>query len=132
MTSISLSRNPKLHLVAKQRCRELRQRQTKAESIFWDGVRNRRILGLKFYRQYPLFYDLLGKETFYVADFYCHEKFLVVEIDGAIHKYKKYKDKERTEILNLGGIDVIRFKNEEIENDVDRVLKLLKQRLTQE
>lgn len=129
---MSLSHSPKLHKVAKQLCRELRQKQTKAEKILWESVRNRKLLGLKFYRQHPLFHDLKGKETFFIADFYCHEKRLIVEADGVIHKYRKNEDKERTEIINLLGIEIVRFENEEIENDIEGVLKMLEQRLDQE
>ena len=122
---MSLSKNPKLLLIAKLRCRELRKHQTKAEDKLWDEIRNRKILGLKFYRQHPLFHNLMGKETFYIADFYCHEKRLVVEIDGAIHKYQKKKDNERTEIINLLGIEVVRISNEDVENNIAVVLRKL-------
>lgn len=128
---MSLSGNPKLHEIAKLRCRELRKQQTNEEKMFWEEVRNRKFLGLKIYRQYPLFHDLLGKETFFIADFYCHEKRVVIEVDGLIHKYQKKNDKERAEIINLLGIDVIRFSNERIKNDIDEILKELAKRLIQ-
>lgn len=60
----------------------MRNRSTPAENLFWGRVRNRGFLGLKFYRQHPIFVDLDGRETFYVADFYCHEHKLLVEVDG--------------------------------------------------
>jgi len=123
---MSLSFDPRLHEVAKQRSRELRKKQTIAEGIFWEAVRNRRFLGLKFYRQHPLFFDYLGKETFFIADFFCHERNLVVEIDGKIHDYREDHDQLRTFIINMMGIKVVRFRNEEIENDLGDVLKKLK------
>ena len=126
---MSLSNDPRLRQVAKQLCRDLRKRQTKAEKIFWEAVRNRRFMGLKFYRQYPIFVDVDGRETFFIADFFCFEKKLVVEIDGKIHDYQKDYDALRTEIINRKGIDVIRFKNEEIEKNVDAVLRRLKMRV---
>lgn len=119
---MSLSGDPRLREVAKQLCRELRKKQTNAEAIFWEAVRDRRFQGFKFYRQYPLFFDYLGKETFFIADFFCHEQKLVVEIDGKIHDCRKDHDQLRTFIINLMNIEVVRFRNEEIENDLGDVL----------
>ncbi|MBI5804841.1 endonuclease domain-containing protein [candidate division TA06 bacterium] len=120
---MSLNIKSKLVLVAKARCRELRKNQTKAEVIFWNKVRNRQFLGLKFYRQYPLFFDLLGKETFYIADFYCHEKRLVVELDGGIHDKQRRQDKLRDDVIDCLGIKVLRISNNDIFNNMDKVLK---------
>lgn len=128
---MSLSHEPRLHEIAKQRCRDLRKRQTKAEAIFWAAVRDRKFLQLKFYRQHPLFFDYLGKETFFIADFYCHERKLVVEIDGKIHDYRKDHDELRTFIINLLGHAVVRFRNEEIENNLHEVLERLKTSIIQ-
>jgi len=122
---MSLSGDPRLRQIAKQLCRELRQRQTNAENIFWQAVRDRKFLGLKFYRQHPLFFDYLGKETFFIADFFCYERQLVVEIDSKIHDYRKDHDELRTFIINMIGIEVVRFRNEEIENDLSGVLARL-------
>ncbi|NUM75257.1 DUF559 domain-containing protein [candidate division KSB1 bacterium] len=119
---MSLSHDPRLREIAKQLCRDLRKRQTEAEAIFWQAVRDRKFLGLKFYRQHPLFFDYFGKETFFIADFFCHERQLVVEIDGKIHDYRKDHDELRTFIINMMGIEVIRFRNEEIEADLIEVL----------
>jgi len=126
---MSLSNNPRLREIAKQLCRDLRKRQTDAEAIFWEAVRDRKFLGLKFYRQHPLFFDYLGKETFFIADFFCHERQLVVEIDGKIHDYRKDHDELRTHIINMMGIEVIRFHNEEIENNLGEVLGRIEQAL---
>jgi len=127
---MSLSKNKKLRLIAKVRCKELRKNSTNAENIFWEIVRNRKFGGKKFYRQYPIFFDLQGKETFFIADFYCHAEKLVIELDGNIHNYTKEQDRLRTEIINLLGIRVIRFKNEEIEHNIESVLLTLKNYLT--
>ncbi len=129
---MSLSFDSRLRQVATQLCRDLRKRQTNAEKIFWQTVRDRKFLGLKFYRQYPLFFDYLGKETFFIADFFCREQSLVVEIDGKIHDYRKDHDQLRTFIITMMGIEVIRFRNEEIENDLSGVLMRLSKRLRSE
>jgi len=107
----------------------LRQRQTEGERIFWEAVRDRRFMGRKFLRQHPIFHDQLGKETFYVADFYCAEARLVVEIDGKMHEHMKEQDHLRSSIINDFGLKVIRFKNEELGQNVDGVLQELKKQL---
>lgn len=107
----------------------MRNKQTAAEKIFWEVVRNRKLFGLKFYRQYPIFFDYIGKETFYIADFFCFEKKVVVEIDGKIHDYRKDHDEMRTIIINMLGIKVLRFRNDEIEKNLKKVLKKLERKL---
>jgi very-short-patch-repair endonuclease len=107
---------------AKDLSRELRKSQTNAEKIFWENVRKKRLRELKFYRQYPIFYEINNTESFLIADFYCFEKKTIIEIDGKIHRYRTKKDNLRTQLLNLLGIRVMRFHNEDVENDLDKVL----------
>ncbi len=123
---MSLNSRDKLVDVAKVVCRDLRKRATKAESLLWEKLRNRQLFNKKFYRQFPIFYDLTGKESYFVADFYCHEGKLVIELDGEIHKYRLTEDMKRTDILNYLGLKVIRFKNAEVEEDIEEVIKLIK------
>jgi very-short-patch-repair endonuclease len=124
---MSLNSRKKLVEVAKVVCRDLRKRATNPEEILWERLRNRQLLNRKFYRQYPLFYDLTGKESFFVTDFYCYEARLIIELDGEIHKYKLREDKSRTDILNMLGLKVMRFKNEEVEKNINNVLdKIIK------
>ena len=122
---MSLNKNKELREIAKRSCRELRKNSTNAEKMFWNKVRNHKFLGKKFYRQYPIFFDLLGKESFYIADFYCHEEKIVVELDGRIHDSRKNEDEIRTDVINNLGIRVIRFSNNEIERDINKVLNKL-------
>ena len=122
---MSLNSKKQLREIAKIVCRDLRKNQTKAESIFWNIVRNRKFQNLKFLRQHPIFHDITGKESFFIADFFCFEKNLVIELDGPIHKYSLKEDESRTEILNYLGLRVIRFSNEQIEKDVQGVLKYI-------
>ena len=112
--------------IALQRCRELRSRMTEAEGSLWQALR-RKNLGFKFYRQHPLYHDVRGVESFFIADFYCHSARLVVEVDGEIHKRRISEDAERTEILELLGIRVVRFKNYEILNNLPMVLKIIRE-----
>ena len=96
--------------------RELRQSSTKAEKILWEYLKNKNLDGLKFRRQHPV--------DKFIADFYCHEKKLVVELDGAVHddKMNAQYDEARTYELKGSGIKVIRFRNTEVENNISFVL----------
>ena len=100
--------------------RDLRQSLTKTEKILWEYLRNRKLDGLKFRRQHPI--------DKFIADFYCHEKKLVVELDGTVHEEKVNEDydKARTYELTGLGIKVIRFRNHEVENDIEMVLKQIR------
>uniref|UniRef100_A0A832G6I5 Endonuclease domain-containing protein n=1 Tax=Ignavibacterium album TaxID=591197 RepID=A0A832G6I5_9BACT len=126
---MSLNSKSKLAEVAKVVCRELRKNSTKAERLFWEKVRNKKFLGKKFYRQYPIFHDITGKETFFVADFFCFSDKLIVELDGKYHQYRLKEDAQRTEILNHLGLKVIRFKSEEIVNNPESVMLEIKKHL---
>lgn len=123
---MSLNKRIELSNIAKVVCRELRQSATEAENIMWDRIRNRKLNDKKFLRQHPIFYDLSGKESFFVADFYCHEEKLIIELDGQYHKYRLNEDKNRTNILKLLGFRVIRFSNEEVIKDMDATLNKIK------
>ncbi|MCP9469505.1 MAG: DUF559 domain-containing protein [Nitrospira sp.] len=99
--------------------RALRKKQTHAEAIFWEMVRDRRLLGLKFRRQHQL-----GD---YVADFYCHEHRLVIEFDGGVHSEKKRKDHKRDAWMKAQGIRVLRFPNKQLLNEPESILSTIAQ-----
>lgn len=63
----------------------------------------------------------------FIADFFCNDLSLVVEIDGGIHEQQKDYDQLHTKIINQYGIKVIRFSNEEVIDKSDRVLEKLKE-----
>jgi len=96
--------------------RKLRKNQTPAEEIFWQVVRNRQFLNLKFRRQHQI--------ESYIADFYCNELSLIIELDGEIHlnKEQAIKDNDRDEYLTSLGFITYRFTNDEILNDIEKVL----------
>ena len=107
--------------------RDLRKKQTPAENIFWDKVKNRKFFGYRFLRQHPLFYEFYGQKKFFIADFYCGEIRLIIEIDGGIHEQQADYDKIRTEILETQkSYKVIRYKNEEVVENINKVLINLK------
>lgn len=115
---------------AKLLARELRKRQTPAEDILWKSLRNRQFLGKKFLRQHPIFFYYGHREAFFIADFYCREQGLVIEVDGASHEYQKEYDEFRTHIIHSLGTKVVRFKNDEIEGDLSQVLERLKEAIS--
>ncbi len=96
--------------------KQLRLHMTDAEKVLWEELRKNKIEGYKFRRQHPI--------QNYIADFYCHAVKLIIEVDGGIHLTKEQQkiDQERTEILNFNGVDVIRFTNREVLEELDRVI----------
>ena len=58
------------------------------------------------------------------------ENKLVIELDGNFHKFQIKKDNLRTEIIEEKGIKVFRFKNDEIEKNMDKALCVLEKILT--
>jgi type I restriction enzyme R subunit len=105
------------------RARELRVTQTSAENILWKILRNRQLLGFKFRRQHQ-FGD-------YIADFYCHEARLVIECDGLIHGANEqwHHDQERDAYMIANGLCVLRFKNDEVLNNLEYVLTTISKHL---
>jgi len=126
---MSLNRKYELIEISKNLCRDLRRNSTSTEIILWEELRSGKLLQKKFYRQYPIFYDLTGIETFFVADFYCHSDKLIIELDGAYHKYRLAEDEKRTRILNHLGLRVLRFTNEEINKDLENILENIKRNI---
>ena len=102
--------------------RELRRKCTRSESILWQKLRNKKLNSAKFHRQHAIKFIIDGCKRFFVADFYCAEHKLVIELDGEIHDRQKDYDEMRTYIMNSLGIKVIRFKNEEVEYNCDTVM----------
>jgi leucyl-tRNA synthetase len=100
-----------------KRARELRQKMTDAESLLWINLRNRKFHGLKFLRQHPIVYDMYNnKPLYFIADFYCAERKLIIEVDGKIHDFQKEEDQHREEILKSLKLTVLRIKNEKVGN----------------
>ncbi len=109
------------------RARELRQNMTEAEKMLWKELRNRKFLKLKFLRQHPIIYQVSDNRPYYfIADFYCAEKKLVVEVDGKIHDFQKEDDQHREDILRSLDFNVLRIKNEEVKRDIRLVMEKIK------
>jgi len=109
-----------------QLARSLRKDQTPSEKTLWQALRNRKLAGKKFLRQHPIVYEELnGKKYFFIADFYCAEYGLVVELDGKIHDFQKDYDQQRDIVLRAHGLKVLHIKNEELQN-MELVLQKIK------
>jgi very-short-patch-repair endonuclease len=97
----------------------LRNNATPAEKRLWSYLRNSQLLGRKFRRQQGI-----GP---YIVDFYCPKEKLAVELDGEIHSTSEARqyDQERDTFIHDHGIITIRFRNEEVFNDIDSVLQTI-------
>jgi very-short-patch-repair endonuclease len=91
--------------------------------MLWERLRRKNIRGVKFRRQHPI--------EFYIADFYCHEARLVIEVDGPYHDRPDQKelDNNRTAELDRFDIKVIRFTNEEIKNHIGSVMSRIRNQI---
>ena len=111
--------NPKL----KQLSRELRKNMTDAEKLLWSKLRMKQLKGLMFSRQKPL-----GE---YIADFYCHQAKLVIEVDGGQHfsddsiEYDKIRD----EFIGSMGLTVLRFTNTDVLKNIDGVIEVIEENI---
>lgn len=104
--------------------RELRKNSTPSEEIFWEIVRDRRFLDLKFRRQHQI-----GD---YIVDFYCAEQKLIIELDGKVHESEKriLIDKKRDAYLKKLGNKVLRITNDELLTDTQSTLTKIQSSLS--
>jgi len=113
----SSSKSIPTHII--QLAKSLRNNQTNAESFIWKLLRNRNIANAKFRRQHPI--------ENYIADFYCHEHKLIVELDGSQHFTEEgmQKDTLRSQQLHELGISVLRFDNRQVFLETEAVLQVI-------
>lgn len=103
--------------------KDLRNNMTASEEHLWSALRMKQIGGYKFRCQHPLYR--------YVLDFYCHEKRLAIEIDGKIHDSRQEYDKYRDEFLQSIGIYTLRIKDEDVLNNMEIVIEMIKRKLSE-
>jgi len=105
--------NPKL----KQIARNLRNHSTKSEIILWHYLKGKQRNGFDFHRQKPI--------DNYIVDFFCHELMLAIELDGSSHWNEAIinKDAKKTIRLNDLGIQILRFEDEMVFDDIDFVIQ---------
>jgi len=97
--------------------KELRTNQTDAEARLWYHLRSRRFQRWKFRGQHVL--------QGYIVDFVCLERRLVIELDGGQHADRETYDHHLTCILEKEGFKVMRFWNNKVLNNIERVLKTI-------
>jgi len=102
-----------------ERAKQLRKNQTEAERILWNRLRLRQIAGIKFRRQQPI--------ESYIVDFMSFEKRLIIEMDGGQHREEQKRDHERDRILKENGFRIVRFWNNEIFENLEGVLEVIRQ-----
>ncbi len=101
------------------KCRYLRKNQTNAERKLWLLLRNRQLAKVKFRRQFPV--------DRYILDFYSPEYKLGIEADGGQHYSDKgkIKDELRTGKLAKHGIQILRFSDLDILNNIEGVYAVI-------
>jgi len=104
------------HPVTKEYRQLLRRTETPMEKKLWRYLKGKQLDGYRFRQQH-------GFGPF-VLDFYCPTLRLCIEVDGDVHEERKVieKDIDRTAFLNDNRIRVLRFRNEEVEEEIDKVL----------
>ena len=96
--------------------REMRKYPTEAEKLLWEHLRMMRREGFIFRRQHPI--------DIFITDFYCHKIKLAIEVDGEVHdeSIAQEYDDGRSGELERYGIKVIRFKNEDVLDNIESVM----------
>jgi very-short-patch-repair endonuclease len=98
--------------------RKFRREPTESEKIFWEAIKAKKFLGLKFRRQVVI-------EGF-IVDFICYKYNLVIEIDGDIHKYQREYDSEREKNIKRLGYNIFKISAKEVENNIYNVLEKMR------
>jgi very-short-patch-repair endonuclease len=106
---------PALWEKLKPLAREKRHEPTPAEDKLWQRLRNRQVGGVKFRRQYSI-------ERF-IVDFFSVKQRLAIEVDGSVHDYTVEEDALRQKFIEGLDIQVLRFSNQEVIDDVDGVIE---------
>ncbi|AXQ27900.1 endonuclease domain-containing protein [Solimonas sp. K1W22B-7] len=98
-----------------RKARTLRRSMTDAERRLWHRLRAAQLNGHKFRRQFPI--------APYVLDFACVDLMLAVEVDGGQHDERAEHDEQRTRFLERNGWRVLRYWNNEVLGEENRVLE---------
>jgi tRNA A37 methylthiotransferase MiaB/very-short-patch-repair endonuclease len=108
--------DPSLYALLKEFSLRHRYNSTQAEDVLWNLLKSKRLEDYKFRRQH-----IIDK---FIADFVCLKQKLIIEVDGLVHQLpeNQISDQRRTEVLNSLGFEVIRFNNEKVLNETDKVL----------
>ncbi|GAB4039427.1 endonuclease domain-containing protein [Spirosoma jeollabukense] len=106
-----------------EKAKKLREAMTPAELVLWESLRTNKLNGFRFKAQHPIKY--------FIADFYSHAARLVIELDGSVHDSldQQEYDTNRTYVLEEFGLTVIRFRNEEVMQNLTTVLSKIAKHL---
>ncbi len=107
--------NPQLYAILKEKARNHRQNPTGADEVLWGKLQGKQLEGYKFRREH-IIDDI-------IVDFVCLSKQLVIEVDGGYHNDPEVRklDELKENILNKLGYRVLRFTNEEVLSDIEKV-----------
>jgi len=102
-----------------ERAKEMRREMMPAEEVLWQRLRRSR-LGAHFRRQQII--------AGFIVDFYSHSARLVIELDGRIHEVREQRqeDARREKIMREMDLRIVRFKNEDVTADLERVLRYIR------
>jgi very-short-patch-repair endonuclease len=97
--------------------REMRKEPTEAEDVLWQHLRGKQ-LGVRFRRQHAI--------DCFIVDFYARDPRLIIEVDGSIHETQEEYDSMRQAFLESLGYRVLRFTNEQVLQDIQGVLAVIR------
>ena len=111
--------NPKL----KEKARHLRNNSTKAEIRLWLYLKGRQMMGYDFHRQKPI--------DNFIVDFFCRELMPAIELDGYTHTFEEVADRDEVKEQRLRelGVRIIRFRDEDVINNIEGVFKEIEDRV---
>jgi very-short-patch-repair endonuclease len=101
--------------IKRERARGFRRAMTPAEICLWEELRGNRCAGLHVRRQQVI--------DGFIADFYCHEAGLIIEVDGGVHQQQADYDLIRDRIIAARSLRVMRFPNDRIFSELPAVLR---------
>jgi len=108
-----------------RRAEILRNHMTEAEQLLWNKLNHKQLNGYRFRRQHPI--------NQFIVDFYCHRAKLVIELDGEIHLKEEVaeRDQGREAMIRNFGIEILRFRNQDVKENIDKVLLAIKHKLSE-
>ena len=115
--------NKKYFDSALNNAKNLRSDMTIFERKLWTRLRAKRFMNTKFKRQVPI--------GLYIADFVCKDKKIIIELDGSGHleASQHEHDVNRDSYLKSQGYEILRFYNNDIENNLEEVLEIIRQKI---
>jgi very-short-patch-repair endonuclease len=102
---------------------------TKSELILWEELKSRKLDWKKFLRQFSVYVYTENSwlDRYIIPDFICKEYKIIIELDWNIHDIEEIYllDKYKEKLLQKFWYKILRFKNEEIKNNLEKVLNTI-------